>query len=278
MQVQGFASGVEALRSLERGDPFDVALLDLQMPDMDGLALAQAIREQCPDEQLPLVLLTMVGAGTPAKTSAWPFAEVLHKPLKPSQLHDALLRLFSQGEDRPARLLQHVDAQSTFDEHLGQRHPLRILLAEDNTVNQKVALRMLERLGYGADVAADGEEALAALHRQPYDVVLMDVQMPVLNGLEATQRIVETWPEAKRPYIIAMTAEALEGDRERCLAAGMNDYIAKPVRMEDLARALDRCPGAQAKPPSTDGSQGDGTTGSTEAVPRPPWMPSSQST
>ena len=278
MQVQGFASGVEALRGLERGDPFDVALLDLQMPGMDGLALARAIREHRSAEQLPLVLLTMVGAGTLAKDSAWPFAEVLHKPLKPSQLHDALLRFFSQGEDRPARLLQHVDAQSTFDEHLGQRHPLRILLAEDNMVNQKVALRMLERLGYGADVAADGEEALAALHRQPYDVVLMDVQMPVLNGLEATQRIVETWPEAARPYIIAMTAEALEGDRERCLAAGMNDYIAKPVRMKDLARALERCPGAQAKPPSTDGSQGDGTTGSTEAMPRPPWMPSSKST
>lgn len=266
MQMQGVSDGGEALRCLERGDPFDVALLDVQMPGIDGLALARAIRQHRTPNQLPLVLLTTVGTDTRDKASEVPFAEVLHKPLKPSQLHDALLRLFSRGEDGPERLLQHVDAQRTTEENLGQRHPLRILLAEDNTVNQKVALRMLEQLGYGADVAANGAEVLDALHRQPYDVVLMDVQMPVLGGLEATRQIVATWPQAERPHIIAMTAEALDGDRERCLAAGMNDYVSKPVRMENLARALERSPRGAAKTPPGGHAQGDGAIGPAEAI------------
>jgi CheY-like chemotaxis protein len=117
---------------------------------------------------------------------------------------------------------------------------LRILLAEDNPMNQKVALRLLERLGYSADVAANGLEALAALERQPYDVVLMDVQMPELDGLDATRRICERWPPESRPHIVAMTANALPEDREACFAAGMNDYVAKPIRADELAAALKR--------------------------------------
>jgi CheY-like chemotaxis protein len=117
---------------------------------------------------------------------------------------------------------------------------LRILLAEDNAMNQKVALRLLERLGYRADVATNGLEAIEALERQPYDVVLMDVQMPELDGLDATRRIGERWPAETRPHIIAMTANALPEDREACFAAGMNDYVAKPIRAEELAAALKR--------------------------------------
>ena len=117
---------------------------------------------------------------------------------------------------------------------------LRILLAEDNAMNQKVALRLLERLGYRADVASNGLEALAALERQPYDVVLMDVQMPELDGLDASRRICERWPPESRPHIIAMTANALPEDREACFAAGMNDYVAKPIRADELAAALKR--------------------------------------
>ena len=117
---------------------------------------------------------------------------------------------------------------------------LRILLAEDNAVNQKVALRLLERLGYGADVASNGLEALEALERQPYDVVLMDVQMPELDGLDATRRICERWAPEIRPRIIAMTANAMAEDREACLAAGMDDYVAKPIRPEELENALSR--------------------------------------
>jgi CheY-like chemotaxis protein/HPt (histidine-containing phosphotransfer) domain-containing protein len=117
---------------------------------------------------------------------------------------------------------------------------LRILLAEDNAMNQKVALRLLEQLGYRADIATNGLEAIEALERQPYDVVLMDVQMPELDGLDATRRICERWPEETRPHIIAMTANALPEDREACFAAGMNDYVAKPIRAEELATALRR--------------------------------------
>src|SRR5207244_975539 len=126
----------------------------------------------------------------------------------------------------------------------GQTPPsaLRILLAEDNPMNQKVALRLLERLGYTATVAGNGLEALAALERQPYDVVLMDVQMPELDGLDATRRIRERWPAETGPRIVAMTANALPEDREACFAAGMDDYVAKPIRTEELARALKRVP------------------------------------
>ncbi|HMB91170.1 MAG TPA: response regulator, partial [Rhodothermales bacterium] len=263
MQVQVCSDKDEALRRIEHGDPVEVVLLDGQIPGMDGLA--RTLRERYTTEQLPLVLLTMVGAGT-HKISEGAFAEVLHKPLKPSQLYDAFLRLFSRGEEEEKQLKKSIEEGSTFDEHPGKQHALRILLAEDNTVNQKVALRMLERLGYGADVAADGKEVLDALHRQSYDVVLMDIQMPILNGVEATRRIVETWPEAERPHIIAMTAEALDGDRERFLAAGMKDYVSKPVRMEDLARALERYSQTQAKEMPQDRSQGDGAMGPAEVV------------
>ena len=120
------------------------------------------------------------------------------------------------------------------------RSALRILLAEDNPMNQKVALRLLERLGYSADVATNGLEAIEALERRPYDVVLMDVQMPHLDGLDATRQICERWPEESRPHIVAMTANALPEDREACFAAGMNDYVAKPIRAEELAAALKR--------------------------------------
>jgi CheY-like chemotaxis protein len=117
---------------------------------------------------------------------------------------------------------------------------LRILLAEDNVVNQKVALRILDKLGYRADIASNGLEALEALERQAYDVVLMDVQMPEMDGLDASRRIHERWPEDSRPRIIAMTANAMLEDREACFAAGMDDYVAKPVRPDELAEALSR--------------------------------------
>jgi CheY-like chemotaxis protein len=127
------------------------------------------------------------------------------------------------------------------DAELAQRHPLRILLAEDNAVNQKLALRLLQQMGYRADVAANGIEVIEALQRQPYDVVLMDVQMPDMDGLEATRRIVSRWSADQRPRIVAMTANAMQGDREECLAAGMDDYITKPIRVEALQQALRAC-------------------------------------
>jgi CheY-like chemotaxis protein/HPt (histidine-containing phosphotransfer) domain-containing protein len=124
---------------------------------------------------------------------------------------------------------------------MAQRLPLRILLAEDNAVNQKVALAILGRMGYRADVAGNGLEAIEALRRQVYDLVLMDVQMPEMDGLEAARRICQEWPQDKRPRLIAMTAGAMEGDREKCLEAGMDDYISKPVKVEALQAGLERC-------------------------------------
>jgi len=122
---------------------------------------------------------------------------------------------------------------------MAARHPLRILLAEDNAVNQKLALRLLSQMGYRADVAGNGKEAVQALERQPYDLVLMDVQMPEMDGLEATRLICARWKQSERPRIVAMTASAMQGDREACLEAGMDDYLSKPIRVEELVRALE---------------------------------------
>jgi len=160
---------------------------------------------------------------------------VLSKPLKLSLLYDRLLEIFGGALD-----VARAAAGEPSREPVAAPGPLRILVAEDNAVNQKVALRLLERLGYQADVSANGLEALDRLDRAPYDVVLMDVQMPGMDGLEASRAICARWPPRQRPRIIAMTAEAMEGDRERCLAAGMDDYLVKPVRLDELARALSR--------------------------------------
>jgi PAS domain S-box-containing protein len=219
----------EALRLIEAGERFDVAVLDMQMPDMDGLALAREIRRH--RRELPLVLVTSLG-GLPEARSATDFAAQLTKPLRASQLFDALMSVFAQEAKAPAAAASGGDRKSV--------SPLRILLAEDNAVNQKLAIRLLERLGYRATVASNGVEVLDALERQPYDVVLMDVQMPELDGLDASRQICERWPAGERPRLIAMTANAMREDREACFDAGMDDYVAKPIRPDELAEALRR--------------------------------------
>jgi CheY-like chemotaxis protein len=223
----------EALGLVEAGEPFDVGVLDMMMPEMDGLALAGEIRSRRSPDELPLLLLTSLGR-IPQAESGSLFSAQLTKPLKASQLYNTLLLLLTPGaasEDRVEAVTDGKPAPTS---------SLRILLAEDNPMNQKVALRLLQQLGYTADVAENGLEAIAALERQPYDVVLMDVQMPQLDGLDATRRICEQWPAETRPHIVAMTANALPEDREACFAAGMNDYVAKPIRSDELAAALQR--------------------------------------
>jgi CheY-like chemotaxis protein/HPt (histidine-containing phosphotransfer) domain-containing protein len=224
----------EALKLIEAGEPFDVAVLDMMMPEMDGLGLAKEIRSRRSDQQLPLLLLTSLGRLSDAEL-AGVFSAQLAKPLKASQLFNTLLQLLTEGE-------AVAEATEVATDSRQARSSLRILLAEDNAMNQKVALRLLEQLGYGADVASNGLEALAALEQHPYDVVLMDVQMPELDGLDASRRITEQWPPERRPHIIAMTANAMPEDREACFAAGMNDYVAKPIRADELAAALQRAP------------------------------------
>jgi CheY-like chemotaxis protein/HPt (histidine-containing phosphotransfer) domain-containing protein len=239
------ASAREALDLIRRGDRFDAGLLDMHLPEMDGLALADAITQlQPPLSDLPLVLLTSV-ARPDGDAAAARFAAVLTKPVKPSLLYDALVSLLA-GTAAPEPAESFAPAKSA---PLAERLPLRILLAEDVAVNQKFALLALEQLGYTADVAGNGLEVLDALHRQPYDVVLMDVHMPEMDGLEATRRIHQMWaasatqarlPAPRRPRVIAVTANALQGDREIFLEAGMDDYISKPVHLEELRAALER--------------------------------------
>jgi GAF domain-containing protein/CheY-like chemotaxis protein len=227
----------EALEWLTAGQRFDLALVDLQMPEIDGLELAGRIAELPAHDgapPLPVVILSSIGLRDRDVTgiSAW-----LAKPVKPSALHDTIATVVLGS-----RPLEPDETEATSGAVLGERHPLRLLLAEDNPVNQKLALRLLAQLGYEADVATDGREAIDALERETYDLVLMDVQMPEIDGLEATRRIRTRWPD--RPvWIVAMTANAMAGDREACLAAGMNDYISKPIRPAELAAAVERTPG-----------------------------------
>jgi signal transduction histidine kinase/ABC-type sugar transport system substrate-binding protein/DNA-binding response OmpR family regulator len=244
LQVQGWgmlardtAYPAEALAWIRQGDPFDVAFLDMQMPEMDGLTLAAEIRRERDAQALPLVMLSSLGQRE-ARAEGFEFAAYLTKPIKASQLYDLLVGIFAR-EDR-ARARRGEVARPHFDPQMGQRLPLRILLAEDNATNQKLALRLLERLGYRADVAANGLEAIEALRRQSYDVIMMDVQMPEMDGLEATRSICREWPRERRPRIIATTANVMKEDREVCLVAGMDDYIGKPIRVEELIRALSR--------------------------------------
>ncbi|MBV9323196.1 MAG: response regulator [Chloroflexi bacterium] len=240
MNARGTGSPREALEWIRHGEPFDIAILDMQIPEMDGLALAAEIRQLRDARTLPVVLLSSLGRRDAAAESVAP-AAYLTKPIKPSHLLDTLLEVCAQQS--PARsATSHVSAP--IDAEPGDRSALRILLAEDNAVNQKLTLRLLSQLGYRADVAGNGLEAIAALERQPYDVVLMDVQMPELDGLQATRRIRAQWAPPNGPHIIAMTANAMQGDREQCLAAGMDDYISKPIRVHDLLSALQRSPHA----------------------------------
>ncbi len=225
----------EALAWIRDGDPFDLAILDMQMPEMNGLDLAAEIRQTRDAHSLPLVMLTSVGRRE-IGDSIVDFAAFLNKPIKPSLLFDTLVGILTPTAP-PVGVAPAAAKTSDFDPEMGTRLPLHLLLAEDNATNQKLALRLLARMGYRTDLAANG---LEALERQRYDVVLMDMQMPEMDGLEATRQIIARWQPEERPYIVAMTANAMEGDREMCLAAGMNDYVSKPVRVQSLVEALER--------------------------------------
>jgi len=187
-------------------------------------------------ENLPMVMLSSLG-GQAGELQPGLFAAWLTKPIRPSALLDALMGIFAAHAPQVAPV---APARPALDPQMALHHPLRILLVEDNAVNQKLALRLLSQMGYRADVAANGLEAIQAVERQPYDVILMDVQMPEMDGLEATRQICARWPGIKHPRIIAMTASAMQGDREACLEAGMDDYVSKPIRVEELVASLSR--------------------------------------
>ncbi len=240
------ASPHEALGWVEGGETFDVALLDLNMPELDGYTLADRIHASASGAATPIVILSSVGSRDRDAPSV---AAFLTKPVKPSALHDTLMTVLHGVDKAPAVRLSE---RPTADPELGRRHPLKILLAEDNAVNQKLAIRLLAQMGYDADIAGNGLEAIAALERTPYDVILMDVQMPELDGLGATRRIRSGVGDRRDVRIVAMTANALAGDREACLEAGMNDYVSKPIRPAELAAALAATPTASSSGGATD--------------------------
>jgi PAS domain S-box-containing protein len=241
-------SGEKALSWLCQGELFDLAILDLRMPKMNGIELAEAIRSLPKYQALPLVMLTAVNLSPKElqKRTQVQFIAWLQSPIKKSQLYNTLLQVFwqqsaSETSSSPEAAISRTSYRNRKIETASPKSfPLRILLAEDNRVNQQVALLILQKLGYRADVAGNGWETIRALRQAPYDVILMDVEMPEMDGLTAAQRIAEEWEPSQRPWIIAVTAYAMKGDREKCLAAGMNDYISKPIRETELLQALEK--------------------------------------
>jgi PAS domain S-box-containing protein len=230
-------SGPAALQLVDSGEIFDVAVIDMQMPGMDGVMFGREVRKRGRSEKLPMILLSQVGLHNDIPEGL--FVISLTKPAKASQIRDAITGIFQWDEGTP-KSNRPLDPTVVVPATVPIRRE-RILLAEDNLINQRVALHMLARLGYRADVAANGVEALAAVRRQHYDVILMDVQMPEMDGLESTKRMVKEFPLRKdRPWIIALTANAMQGDRELCLHAGMDDYVSKPLKLAELSSALER--------------------------------------
>ncbi len=237
MDVFSARSGYEALGvigQIER--PFDVAILDMQMPGMDGLTLASKLKHQCPN--LPMIMLTSVRTyDLKEKALRAGIAVFLNKPCRQNDLYNAL----TYGITGKVTYQPLVTKGKQIDSTMAQRLPCKILVAEDNMVNQQLAQQWLAKLGYRPDLVSNGLEVLDCLKRQAYDVILMDIQMPEMDGLAATKAIRQSWSEDEQPYIIAVTANAMTGDREKFLAAGMDDYISKPLQIEELLEALERC-------------------------------------
>jgi CheY-like chemotaxis protein/HPt (histidine-containing phosphotransfer) domain-containing protein len=237
MTVETAANSKDALGLLAQGNPVDALILDLQLPDMDGLTLANEIRKQTHGRFLPVLLLSSVRVRSDdARPVESGISVHVHKPVRPAQLLEALCRALSVQVQREKK----APASPMLDAHLAHRLPLRLLLADDNPINQKVGLSVLQKLGYRADLANNGLEVIKALEQKTFDVLFLDVQMPEMDGLEAARQICQRWPAEQRPAIIAMTGNALMGDREKCLASGMDDYISKPVRVAELQAALER--------------------------------------
>jgi len=236
LDVTSCASASDALTMISRR-PFDAAVIDLRLPGMDGIALARQIRDT---RATPLVLLTPTGTPLGGDDAAL-FHTQIFKPVKRSSLLNTLLKITGTGGNSSSR-----KQETTLDSGLAARHPLRILLAEDNPINTKVGLLMLSRLGFSADAVTNGRLALKALESKSYDVVLMDIQMPEMNGIDATARIHEIYG-GRRPALVALTAEALEGDKERFLGLGFDHYLSKPMQPGPLQAILEQIPANLAR-------------------------------
>jgi CheY-like chemotaxis protein/HPt (histidine-containing phosphotransfer) domain-containing protein len=260
MQPRAVESAAQALELLNARVEFDLALIDLHLPGMDGLAVAAEIQKLPAATMLPMVLLTPLGKKKRSSEEVHVvFAHAVHKPVKPAQLSSALERALLSPRS-PA----HSPEPAKSEKKLAELIPLRVLLVDDNAINQKVAVRILQQYGYQPEVAANGRDALEKLDRQPFDFIFMDVMMPEMDGLEATrllrkrQMIGGYSNYQSRIIIVAMTAHAMQGDREKCIAAGMDDYLAKPVRPKDVRDMLERW-GSKLRPEAHPAAPADAT-------------------
>lgn len=227
----------EALKWLDAGEKFDLAILDYQMPDIDGIELTRRIREMEQKGDFPIIILTSIGRHEDENiVKELNISKYLYKPIKQSQLYEGIVSAIS-GQ---VVIVKKSESYASVDSTLGQKFPLKILLAEDNTINQKVTTRILERIGYKANIVANGIEVLQELKNIDYDLILMDVHMPEMDGLQASAIINQEFDKQDRPVIIALTANAMQGDREECFNAGMDDYLSKPVRIEELQAVLEK--------------------------------------
>lgn len=226
------SSGKEVLEWIKAGLFFDIGILDMTMPEMDGIALAGEIRKYKESSELPLIMLSSIGDEINKYGDL--FSTYLIKPVKMKQLYNVINSIFTEQ----IILKEEIKRKENIDTDLFKNYPLKILLAEDNVINQKVTSKIFARIGYRTDIAASGIEVIESLRRQDYDVIIMDVQMPDMDGLEATEYIRKEFPPEKQPYIIALTASAFQEDRNECIKAGMDDYISKPVKIEELAEIL----------------------------------------
>ena len=243
-------SALEALDRIRHGESFDVAVLDMSMPEIDGMDLAIEIRRRRSAQELPIVMLTSLGQRpSEAAHGGVELAACLSKPIKTGQLYTTLVSVLQGGA-----VLAEAPAPEA-PRPVAPRQPVRVLIAEDNPVNQRVALRLLQHLGYQADLAANGVEALQAAARTDYDLVLMDIQMPEMDGVQAARELVARRGTSGRPRIVAMTANAMPGDREAYVAAGMDGYVAKPIQIEELAATLGHAAAMARRPPRPAGWQ-----------------------
>lgn len=228
-------NGKEALSWIKNKDPFDIAILDMLMPEMDGLTLSKEIREIRTKEELPIIMLTSAGSYDIDKELADRlFSAFVSKPIKQSQLYNIILNVTLKESETDIE----EEKKTVLDRNMSDKIPMRILVAEDNIINQKLILKILAQLGYKAGVVGNGMEVIETLKRQRYDMIFMDIQMPEMDGLEATKVINQNWHNEDRPTIVAMTANVMHGDKEKCINAGMDDYISKPVLIEEVQKII----------------------------------------
>jgi len=229
------ANGKEALSWVKNNDPFDIAILDMLMPEMDGITLSKELRKMRTKDDLPIIMLTSAGSFDVEKELADKlFSAFVSKPIKQSQLYNIILNVTLKDS------LEDIEEvkKKVLDRNMSDKIPMRILVAEDNIINQKLILKILAQLGYKADVVGNGLEVIETLKRQRYDMIFMDIQMPEMDGLEATKNINQNWHNEDRPTIVAMTANVMHGDKEKCINAGMDDYISKPVLIEEVQKII----------------------------------------